>query len=102
MSIWDTASAAIDAAFAVSVTYAGSGIALNDPISAIREDMPGEPFMGPGATVTMIGFEIKRVSLPRRPEKGDTIDDGRQLWRVQDVTDRDPVDAWFAIVEQAR
>lgn len=101
MSIWDTASAAIDAAFAVSVTYSGAGIALDGPIAAIRDDSPGSAFLGPGESTTTVGFEIKRAALPRRPRKGDLIDDAAKVWRVINVQDRDAVSAWFAIVEES-
>lgn len=106
MSIWDTASAAIDAVFAVpgGVTYAGPGIDLPGPIAAIREDMPAPTFDGPGASAQTVGYEIEMTALPRRPRRGDLIGHvvgGATSWRVIDVSDRAAVGKWFAIVEQA-
>lgn len=106
MSIWDTASAAIDAAFAVpgGVTYTGAGITLDGPIVAIREDMAAPSFDGPGASAQSAGYEIDMMALPRRPRKGDLIGHvhaGCSSWRVIDVADRAGVGKWFAFVEEA-
>lgn len=104
MSIWDTALAAIDGVFAVSVTYQGEGIALDGPIMATREDMPAPTFDGPGASAQSVGYEIDMTALPRRPRRGDLIGHvhaGATSWRVIDVADRGGVQKWFAFVEEA-
>lgn len=101
MSIWDTASAAIDAAFAVpgGVTYTGAGIALDGPIAAIREDGTAPELMD--APNAQVAFEIAMADLPRRPRKGDEIGEGSTGWRVIDVRPRHAVRKWLAIVERA-
>lgn len=106
MSIWDAASAAIDATFAVpgGVTYQGPGIALDGPIVAIREDMPAPTFEGPGASAQSVGYEIAMDALPRRPKRGDMIGHvfgGATVWRVINVTDRAAIGKWLATVEKA-
>lgn len=105
MSIWDAASAAIDAAFAVDggILYSGRGINLADPIVAIREDDSRSIFDG-DTPVVIVGFEIGMDALPRRPRKGDTIRPSgtAEHWRVKDVTDRSAVRKWFCIVEEMR
>ena len=102
MSIWDTASAAIDAAFGVSggVIYSGTGINLTAAIAAIREDDLRD-YDG-GTPIPVIAFEIAMTDLPRRPRKGDLIREGTTDWRVKDVVDRNAVGKWACTVEAVR
>ncbi|MCZ4340578.1 hypothetical protein O4H52_03095 [Sphingomonadaceae bacterium G21617-S1] len=102
MSIWDTASAAIDAGFAVpgGILFSGRGINLAEPIVAIREDDVRSTFDG-DTPIPIVGFEIAMGLLPRRPIKGDTLREitANALWRVKDVSDRPAVRKWFCVVE---
>lgn len=103
MSIWDTASAAIDAAMGVpgGVLFSGRGINITTPIVAIREDDVRPTFDGE-TPIPIVGFEIGMGVLPRRPIKGDNIREitAGALWRVKDVTDRPAVRKWFCVVEE--
>jgi hypothetical protein len=95
---------AIRAAYARPVSYTGAGI---DPpltgVLAIRSDIAGQAFQGPGDTVRQISFEIDQSDLPRRPRKGDTLtEESGAKWKANDVTDLDDVGAWRVIVEEAQ
>jgi hypothetical protein len=105
MSIWDMASGAIDATFAVpgGVLFTGRGITSTTPIVAIREDDVRPTFDG-DTPIPIVGFEIGMGVLPRRPIKGDMIREvtSGALWRVKDVSDRPAVRKWFCVVEEGQ
>lgn len=82
------------------VRYSGAGLS-DDPVIAIRSDVPADEFQGPGATARRVSYEIARSALPQRPGKSDLIVDGDDQWRVNDVTERRDVDAWVLTVEKA-
>lgn len=106
MSIWDTASAAIDAAFAVpgGVIYSGVGITLPDPIVAIRTDDLQDNFDAPAQSIEIIGFEIAFADLPRDPRKGDMLRlvETGETWRVKSFDRRHQARKYHVIVEAVR
>lgn len=101
MSAWDevaaSAAAAIHGAFASTVIYApksGSQISL----TAVRSDEAAGNFMGAGATMRTVSWEVRQSDVAA-PSKGDAILADDIEWRVIDITRRDDVGAWVLIVE---
>lgn len=99
MSIWATAGAVINAAFAdpEPITYMQGGTVM-PPITAIRSDEGAPAFDGPGRTLRSISYEIQQRDLPVRPVNGDTFTHRNRRWRVIDVTTHDDVGAWRVVV----
>jgi hypothetical protein len=95
VSIWATAGAAIDAAFAdpEPLIYTGAGLTA-EPISAIRSDTPAPDFQGPGNTLRSIVYEVDQADLPDRPSKTDRFEHRERRWRVDNVVKRDDVGKW--------
>jgi len=98
MTVWDTASAAIDAAFAVpgGVTFVGPD--LSKSIEAIRLDQDAPEFMGADSAIS-IGYEIAMSALPRRPKKGDLLLAGADRWGVLKVHNKPAISKWWVWVE---
>jgi hypothetical protein len=98
------AAAEIHAAYAEDepVRYTGAGL-TNEPLAAVKYDVPAEAFQGPGNTLRQVTFEILQAALPQDPAKGNMIvenDGSGQGWRVNDITRRDDVFAWHLVVEK--
>jgi hypothetical protein len=93
MTIWADAGADIDAAFGITVTYTGAGLAGVD-ITAIRGDYAAPNFEGAGKTERSLTFEVAQADLPQRPTGTNTFICAGIKFRVQDVTKRDDIGKW--------
>lgn len=101
----DEFAAEIHAVFAQPVTYVPlSG--PSQPIHAVYSNNPAPGFMGEGATLRTITWEVLQADVAK-PAKGDKIVGGVELparlrgeWLVIDITARDDVAAHDLIVER--
>lgn len=108
MSDWpdsDAESSNIHGAFALPVTYVPlSGPSI--PISAVYSNKPAPGFMGEGATLRTVKWQVLQADVAE-PAKGDKVVGGADLparlrgnWLVIDITPRDDVAANDLIVER--
>jgi hypothetical protein len=99
MSIWDDASAAIDAEFSdpTPVIYTGAGLDAEE-VEAIWSDVPGEAFAGPGRTLRTVTYEFPQSAFPEEPRKTDTFTHRGRVWKVEDRTQRDDIGKWELVV----
>lgn len=94
---------AVFAAFAEPVRYLPGGSAeAIDPLPVVWSDVPGDPFQGPDNTTRHITAEVRRGSVPARPDKTVRIIRAGVTWKPSGgVTERDDVDAWVIPLERA-
>lgn len=85
--------AAVRALYEEPVAYTGAGLA-GDIIGAIPSEDRAPAFQGAGSTLRTLSFEIAYTSLPTRPRKGDEITWKGKVYSVDDITERDDVEAW--------
>lgn len=94
---------AVFSTFAEPVRYEpGGGAPAIDALPVIWSDVPGDPFQGPDNTTRHITAEVRRGSVPARPDKAVRIIRGGVTWKLLGrVTERDDVDAWVIPLERA-
>lgn len=108
MSDWpdsDAEASNIHGAFALPVTYQPlSG--PSQPIRAVYSNKPAPGFMGEGATLRTVKWQVLQADVAE-PAKGDIVIGGVELpvrlrgnWLVIDITPRDDVAANDLIVER--
>ena len=95
------AAAAIDAAFAETVTYLGDGFATPTDLTVIWSDEPGDSFEGAGNTTRRITAEIRKEKLSQRPSKAGRLTRKGITYKPQQVTEVDTVEAWTVVLERA-
>jgi hypothetical protein len=92
---------AFDRVFGETIRYDGAGLDQPSDIVVIWSDVPGESYMGAGATVRTVSCEIRKEKLPGRPGKADVITRNGVRWSPVDIRDADDVAAWVLVVERA-
>lgn len=89
------------AEFGDQVRYYGAGLD-GSSVTAIRSDVPGEPFQGLSGRARKVAFEIDALVLPDQPSKSDRIvETNTDEWRVIDIAFLGDVRAWSLVVEAA-
>lgn len=91
--------AAVRAAYEEPVLYTGLGLD-SEPIEAIPSFEEAPAFEGAGSTLRTVTFEISYTYLPGKPRKKDLIVHGVNIWKVDDVTERDDIAAWVVVVQK--
>ena len=101
MTIWATASAAIDAVFAdpEAIVYTGGGL-VAAPVKAIRLDLDAPEFDGVGSTLPRIVYEVAFAAFPGEPKKPDFFTHRGRRWNIQQAQRRDDVGKWRLDVTQ--
>lgn len=94
--------AAIRAEWAEPVDYKPSTTLDVVPgLLVIWSDVPGDAFQGPGNTTRTVTAEIEQAAIDGRPTKAARITRKGVVWKVNEVTDRDDVDAWVVTLVRA-
>lgn len=101
-SAWQAAGQTIFNAFAdpEPIIYTGAGL-VEQPLRAVRSDWQAPAFAGAGETLRKITYEIQKQLLPGEPTKRNTFTHRGMRWSVEDITNRDDVDAWELVVSIA-
>lgn len=105
MTDWATAAASIHAAFADPILYSG-GVLSDEPLTAVKSDVPADGFQGAGSTARHVSFEIRKADLPVQPGKGHVIEHTDPMtgitgrWSVIERVSRDDVGSWELTVEK--
>lgn len=87
--------------FGDQVRYFGAGLD-GGSVTAIRSDVPGDPFEGFGGRARKVAFEITALALPGEPSKQDRIVEANtDEWRVTDIALLGDVRSWSLVVERA-
>lgn len=93
--------AVFQSVFGEQVRYYGAGLD-GGTVTAIRSDVPGDPFQGFSGRARKIAFEIAKLALPDQPSKRDQIVEADEsTWRVIDIAELSDVKAWSLVVEAA-
>lgn len=102
MTAFPAALAAVFDAFAEPVAYLhGNGFAWEENFPVVWSDSPGPPFQGVGETTREVTAEIRRASVPDMPGRDMRIDRKGVTWALQQVIERDDVDAYVVTLEVA-
>lgn len=99
----DGAAARLHDRMAKPVAYTGTGL-TGGVVKAVKSDEAAQSFHEHGETLREVSFEIRKAALTGNPEEGDLIaeDSGAgRIWSVNDIAERDDVDAWKLTVEIA-
>lgn len=91
--------ASIRKSYAEPVLYTGLGLD-NEPLNAIPSYEQAPAFEGAGSTLRTVTFEIFYSDLPEKPRKKDVIVHGANVWKVDDITERDDIAAWIVVVQK--
>lgn len=93
------AQAAIRALYEEPVEYTGATL-IGALIGAIPSEDEAPSFQGAGSTLRSRTFEIAYSTLPGRPRKGDELVWCGKTYSVDDITERDDIDAWVLGVQE--
>ena len=93
--------AVLQSTFGEPVSYHGAGL-TGGSVTAIRSDVPGDPYEGLSGRKRRVIFEIPTLSLPDKPSKIDRIVEADETeWKVIDITHLSDVGAWSLVVERS-
>lgn len=93
---------AIFAAFAEPVRYIhADGAVPIDDFAVVWSDSPGPAFQGLGETTREVTAEIRRGSVPGKPGRDMRIERNGITWKLNQVDERDDVDAYVVTLELA-
>lgn len=83
------------------VAYHGAGLS-GSKVTAVRSDVPGDPFQGFSGKSRTVSFEINKSALPDQPSKQNRIVEANlSEWRVIDIADLSDIAKWGLAVERA-